>query len=456
MTKQEIKAAVEAAYENNLKIADGLTDSCELTDYASLTYEKDGFTVWTKALQTALNEHEAVVIPPSDIPYGIDGTVAIPSGRKITAYGAEILQLPEVRVLMLRNEHTQNGTHAPIPGTDRDSDIAVMGGIWSESWTRRLGYGRTGKYDEEYTWKGVSTLFYFGNADRVTVKDVTFRHTAGFSLQCGDVNDIMFDNIVFDECFADGLHINGNTHCVLCRNIRGQVGDDLVALNMYDWQNSSVNFGPMSLVYCEDMFMSDTSPYKAMRIEPGTYWYDDGSSVDCSLTDAYILRSGGVITYKMYYQTPGYKIGTPPERGAVGSGDNIYFEDIDIDLCQPNDGFREYLEADPVRGAFGAFELGANIGTLSLENIRIKMYKDRFPNSYLLVCGPKSCIGGNGDYEVFDPYLSSRTGRLILRDIFVNGEKSRDVKALVYETKFDDINKDGHSTASGVIEEIVI
>ena len=455
MTKQEIINTVETAYKHNVELASMLTDACELTDYRALTYEKDGFTVWTQALQTALNEHETVIIPPSDLPYGIDGTVTIPSRRKIVAEGAEILQLPGVRVLMLRNEHTENGTHAPVSGKNRDSDIMITGGTWAESWTERLGYGCSGQYDLEYTWKGVSTLFYFCNADRVTVKNVTFRHTAGFSVQCGDVNDIMFDDITFEECFADGLHINGNTHCVLCRNVRGQVGDDLVALNMYDWQNSSVNFGPASVIYCQDLSMSDSSPYKAMRILPGTYWYADGSSVDCALRDAYILRSSGVVTYKMYYQTPAYRLGTAPERGEVGSGDNIYFEDIDIDLYRPNDGFKEYTTGDPIKGAFGAFELGANIGTLSLENIHIKMYRDRYPNSYLLVCGPKSCLTHEGSVEVFDPYLSSTTKRLIIKELYVNGERVEDVRPYIFETVFDDVNRDGFSTARGTIEEIV-
>jgi hypothetical protein len=42
---------------------------------------------------------------------------------------------------------------------------------------------------------------------------------------------------------------------------------------MYDWQNSSVNFGPMHTVLCEDLVLSADSRYKALRIEPGMYRY---------------------------------------------------------------------------------------------------------------------------------------------------------------------------------------
>lgn len=456
MEKREIIAAVEAAYKNNLNITDKFCRSCSLGDYEYLTYEKSGYKVWTAALRAALSDYDVVIIPASDVPYGIDDTVVIPSGRKISAYGARIILLPDVRVLMFRNEHTENGTHHPISRLNRDRDIMISGGIWEECRSCRLGYGRSGQYDTEYTWKGISALFYFGNADRITLKDVTFRHTAGFSVQCGDVSDIMFDSIYFDECFADGLHINGNTKCCLCRNIRGQVGDDLVALNMYDWQNSSVNFGPTSLVYCDGLEMSPSSRYKAMRIEPGTYYYDNGESVDCSLTDCVISHSRGVSTYKLYYQTPAYSIGTSPEKGAVGSADNIYFDDIDIDLDGPIDGFKEYIESDTIRGVFAAFELGSNIGKISFENIRIKLYPDKYPLSCLISCGPKSCICNNGKTEVFDPYLSSRTDNIILRNITVNNKKADDFHLLIREITFDDINHDGHSSAAGSIGSITV
>ena len=454
MTKQEILDRLSRMEEENAARTAALTDRCSLEDYRSLTVEKDGLLIWTAALQAALNEHEIVEIPVSEEIYWIDNTVVIPSNRAIFAHGAVIRLTSDTTVLMLRNEHTLDGTHRPISREDSDANIAIFGGFWEESSTGRAGYGRTGKYDEARSFFGVSTLMYFGNMSRLTMKDVTFVHTAGFSVQTGDAENLWFENITFSECFADGLHLNGNSKNIVTRNIHGQVGDDLVALNMYDWQNSSVNFGPTDCVLCENLELSADSRYKALRIEPGTYYYDEPfGEVDCALTNAVIRDVRGITTFKMYYQTPGYAIGTAPERGAVGSADWLYFEDISVDLDHPIDGFGQYQNSDPVRGAFGSFELGSNIGHIAFENIRLTLHRDRYPLTWLVVCGPKSIC--DGKYEVFDPYLSNEIGELTLKNITVNGQPAQSADDLVHVTSFDNVNNDSHSTGSGAIHKII-
>lgn len=430
-----------------------LSDRVLLTDYEAMTTERDGGKIWTSALRRALDEHEVIVIPPRDDPYFIDDKITIPSNRHIIAAGAELKLTADCTLCMFTCESAADGTHYPIT-TPRGSNITITGGHFSESRSGRGGYGSSGKFDPERTFFGVSTLFYFGNINDITITDAEFSCTAGFAVQIGDVDGAFFENIKFTSCFADGLHINGNTKNLICRNISGEVGDDLVALNAYDWQNSSVNFGPIDTVLLENLSLAETSRYKALRIEPGTYWYDDGSSLDCALRNAIIRSVRGIRTFKLYYQTPPYKLGTKPERGAVGSADNLFFEDIDIDLADPIDHFGVYMNSDPIRGSFAAFEIGANIGFMRLDDIRITLYKDTFPYSYLLCCGPKSVL--SGDNEVFDPYLSSRIDTLELSNIIVNGNRADSADELIREIRFDDINNDGHSTALGEISEIVL
>ena len=142
---------------------------------------------------------------------------------------------------------------------------------------------------------------FFNQVENLTLTNMTFVHTAGFSVQVGNACNVVFENILFEQCFADGLHVNGNITNLLIRNIAGQVGDDLVALNMYDWQNSSVDFGPISNVLCENLYLSPESRYKAFRISPGIYHYRDGSTVDCSLNKAIIRNVKGIHTFKMYF-----------------------------------------------------------------------------------------------------------------------------------------------------------
>ena len=453
--KEQIYRTLDQMKQQNLAAQEKLTKEASVLDYKHLV--KTGMQddaevlVWSDAFQTALDENEIVRIPASAEPYYIDRSILIPSNRRIIAEdGAVIRQLKGVRVLMFRNVHTEDGTHAPIPSENRDCNIAICGGRWEESLTGRAGYGRTGMYDMDRSFYGVSTCMFFNNMDGLTLTDMTFVHTGGFSVQMGDITNVHIDNITFVECFADGLHINGNTENVSITNVRGQVGDDLVALNMYDWQNSSVDFGPMKAVLCENLALSANSPYKAMRIEPGIYYYDDGSSVDCGLYDAIIKSVTGINTFKLYYQTPAYKIiGEEPERGGPGSGDYIFFEDIKIDLNAPIDGFREYKTSDPVRGAFAGFELGANIGHLFFENIDLTLYPEHYPLSYLFCVGPKSVV--SGDREVFDPYVSCDVGCVQLTDIRVNGKRPDDVTPYIRAVVFDNINNDGRSTGRGKI-----
>lgn len=437
-----------------------LTDACAVTDYAHLVTRVNGTNVWTAALQAAVAAHEIVRIPASERPYYVDATVRVPSNRRIEATGATVALLPGTRVLMLRNEHAPDGTLAPIPPGSRDRNIAVVGGRW-EDWMRaRRGYGVTGRFDlgprKVGAHYGVSTLFYFGNCDAVTVRGATFVHTSGFAVQAGDGAGHRYERIRFEACHADGLHLNGNLSEVHVRDVRGGVGDDLVALNAYDWLNSSINFGPQRNILCEDLELVGGG-YPAIRIQPAKYRYADGAVVDCAVSNVIFRRVKGITTFKMYLQTPRYRIGTEPEWAAVGTGGNLFFEDIEIDLARPIDCMGQYRDSEPVRGHFGAFEFGANLSSVHFRNIDITFHLDRFPLSHLAVVGPKSCFfpgkDGEAGMEIFDPYVSCRVGEVTVEGLKVRGAAPQE---LVRATAFDDVNRDGRSSGRGVIDRLRI
>ncbi len=449
----ESDATIEAAQAK-------LKDACSLADYARLVKVVNGTNVWTAALQAAVREHEIVRIPAAAKPYYIDATVLLPSNRRIEAKGATVTLLPGTCVLMLRNENAPDGTLAPIPEGKRDRNIAIEGGRW-EDWTRkRRGYGGTGRFDlgprKIGAHYGVSTLFYFGNCDEVSVRNVTFAHTSGFSVQAGDGARHRYEHIRFEMCYADGLHLNGNLSEVHVRDVRGCVGDDLVALNAYDWLNSSINFGPQKNILCEDLELIGGG-YPAIRIQPAKYKYADGSIVDCAISDVIFRRVKGIMTFKMYLQTPRYKIGTKPEWSAVGSGGNLFFEDIEIDLQRPIDCMGQYKDSEPLRGHFGAFEFGADLSSVHFKNIDITFHLDKYPLSHLAVVGPKSCFfpgtDGQPGLEIFDPYVSCKVGRVTVEGLKVQGTAPRE---LVRATVFKDINHDGNSSGRGIIEKLDI
>ena len=417
--------------------------------------DSQDLAIWTDAFNAALREEKAIYIPEAAQPYYIDGSVIIPSGRHIMADDdAVIRQMEGVKVLMFRNEHTVDGTYYP-PGTEnRDFNISITGGKWEESYTSRAGYGKSGMYDDNRSFYGVSTCMLFNNIENLSLRNMTFVRTAGFAVQAAEMKNVLFENITFENCFADGLHINGNSENLIIRNIAGEVGDDLVALNMYDWKNSSVNYGPARTVLCENLRLASTSRYKALRISPGVYYFEDGSSVNCAAEEFIIKNVSGIHTFKLYLQTPKYRVGEEPRSKVVGSSDNLFFEDITIDLDQPVDKFKEYLISDRVLGAFAGFEIGTNIGNISLENIHIRLYQEKYPMSFLACVGPKS-IRTEGGWEIFDPYVDCKVKNIYLKNIVVNGEKIEDIRPYIYEITFDDVYGDGLAVGKGVFERII-
>jgi hypothetical protein len=269
-------------------------------------------------------------------------------------------------------------------------------------------------------------------------------------VQVGDLTDGVFENLFFVSCYADGLHVNGNCENLLIRNFSGHVGDDLVALNMYDWLGSSINYGPCKSVYCADIHSAPDSTAKAMRLQPGIFFYRDGTAVDCSLSDMYFRNLSGIFEYKLYFQSPPYRLGAKPEGGGAGSADNLFFEDVHIVADRPG-----YPRDLPGIGVFGMFFLNSNIRYLSLENVHYLTDARISPQTYLIAVGPMTMRGGrDGQAEIFDPYISSTVGTLVLRDIFVNGEHVTDVDRLMKEIAFDDVNRDGFSSGAGRVERI--
>ncbi len=446
--KKEILEKTLAAKRRNEKAIACLHDRVLLTDYCCLTTESEHGTVWTKALQTALDEHEIVVIPPSDDVYWLDSTVIIPSNRRIEASGAVIRLVPEFPYVMLCNEHIHDGTNAPIDTSYRDANISIHGGRWEETCDVR-GKRRLNS-DFSNTFKGVQTMMLFNNINNLTITDVTFSHANSFCVQVGDLIDGVFENFSFVSCFADGLHINGNCENLYVRNFKGHVGDDLVALNMYDWINSSINFGPAHNIYCENIISEPDSRAKMMRLQPGMFKFQDGTLVDCSLTNVYVKHARGIFEYKLYFQSPRYFIGDKPEGEGAGTADNIFFEDIAITAQRP--WYPD--EDDEKRGHFGMFFSNSNIGYLSLENIQYTTDANTSDKTHLITVGPMSCI--RDGKEVFDPYVSATLDTLELKDILVNGERVTKIDGLIKTVEFDNVNNDGNSSGKGKLNRVIL
>lgn len=448
MTKNEIYSALMQMRAENEAAATKLPEATDITRFTHLVRRVNGLDVWTDAINAAINECSCVVIPPRDEPYYIDGSIVVCSDRLIDATGAHIKLLETSNNVIMHNKSIANGTLAPITLAP-DRNITVRGGIWEEApRSTRIG----GKIEG---FGGVATSFYFGNIQGLTLTDCTFVNASCFSVQVGNITNGVFERLYFKNGIADGLHVSGNCRNIYIYDLSGTVGDDLLALNMYDWLNSSVNFGPTSCLWAEKLTLSPQSPYKALRILPGTYYYADGSSIDCSLTDCVIKNVRGVSTYKFYFQTPAYDFEHElPEPGTAGTVDNVYFEDIVADLTGPIDRLDNYVNSDPVTGTIAVFELGSEIGKLYLNNIDVTLHRDEYPESYLLSIGPKTSRIGNK--EVFNPDAVSFIKRLTLSNVRINGQAVSSADGVVREIVFDDLYGDGKSSGKGTVEKLIV
>lgn len=452
-SREEIIESLLAVRESVIKLTDGLDVGVSVEKYAHLIRKNEnGYSVWTEAFQRAIDENETVIIPSAL--YYIDKTLVLPSNRKIIAYGAHIRKVPEMNTLLLRNEHLKDGSYRIITRDDEDKNISVIGGTWED--TGREWTFHHGLYDSKNSMVGVSACMCFINVRGLYLSDIKIIRAGGFGIQLGYLTDGAIENIKFENTVADGVHINGHTKNLIVRNVSGSVGDDIIALNMYDWDASSVAFGNIENVLCENICLAPEARYKAIRILPGQYRYKSSRFIEsCYLRDVIIKGVRGVNTFKFYFQTPPHKIGEEAEE-LDGVGDNLFIEDVEIDLNKPIDALDEYLSGDKILGTFAAFEFGSRFGRVTLFDIKAKLYQEKFPTSYLLSIGPKSAR--RDGKEIFNPKLNSCIEELFLNSVSVNGEliTKRNVGKYIKRIVFKNLYGEKSGRFSGKIKKIKI
>ena len=407
-------------------------------EYLAVTPYKNG-KIWSEAFSFALKNYEDIIIPAGK--YYVDKSLVVPQNRGIIAdENAEIILIKGVKSLLLRNENVIDGSDKPIPKTAiKDENISITGGIWGEENDERLGYGKSGCFDENNSMVGVSTCFLLSNVKNLTLKNLTFRHTAGFAIQMGNISNFAVENICFDVCYADGLHINGGTENGTVKNLYGHTEDDLIALNAYDWDNSSINFGKIENLVVDGVKCDvGGNVHKSIRIQPGIYPYKSGEKEDCFVKNLTIKNVSGVACFKMYLQTPAYT--TFPEKNVgVGRMENILFENISADTSEPVDKQPNYLSGNTVTGNFATFEIGSNVKNLTFNNVKTVLKKAKYPNSYFIAVGPKTQYIAEKKLELFDPYVCCTIQRINFENVYINNEKKDDLTGFIKEISYDNL-----------------
>lgn len=143
------------------------------------------------------------------------------------------------------------------------TNIAIVGGVWDAN-------GKNQTRDDDNGYIGVAVRFK--NVDGLVFRDLTIKDPVSFGFQMGDVTNFVIRNITFDydrlRPNMDGIHINGNCSVGQVHNLRGNTGDDMLALNANDGAKYELSAGPIHDVQVSGLYSDDG--YRAVRILSGT------------------------------------------------------------------------------------------------------------------------------------------------------------------------------------------
>jgi hypothetical protein len=369
--------------------------------------------IWTQALQAALDASGDLRISAREKPYYLDGPLVLKSGQKLTADPtAEMRLKPGCNTCMVRNENVLGFAERPVPtDTHPDTDIVIEGGIWTALATSRTEANGNlrGSSAKQNAVPGTHGVILLQNVRRVTVRNVTVRHSQAFAVHFGNASEFTVEGLTLEDHRRDGVHVNGPASHGNIRRVRGDSGDDPVALNAWEWKNYAPSYGPIHHILVEDITGAPASvpATNAIRLLPGVKRFSDGTTLDCPVHDITLRRITDIREFKLYDQ-PNLELGRENDFSiGVGTLKNICFEDLTFN--RP-----------------GTIELHANTDRFTIRNVTLNF--PLAPDWHLLAIGPKSQTykhAGSADpakwTEIFSPDLDCT-----VRNVTVTGVRTAD------------------------------
>ncbi len=380
-------------------------------------------------IQKALESDCSVEIGRISFPLLLGAPILLKSGRSLRVDPETVISdLPSCGACLLRNENVLIGAVSPEDeGAPYDADMSVEGGIWHVRGEGHVTAGADGDKDPAIAaLRSRGTLLgvlFFCSARRFSVRNVTVRKSASYALLISRCQDFLAEDLFFEDQRKDGIHINGPTSRGTVRRVRGTCGDDIVALNAWDWHASAVTYGPISHITVEDV----QAEHDEMRLLPGRKLYDDGSVRDCPITDCAFRRMSGLYSVKMYQQPYCYnKTRRMNDRSLTGGlMEDILFEDISIE------GTVTEALAEVTLDAF--WEIGADAKNVVWRRVSVAVDEETFRSTgmSLVTVGPKSSTWKRGETdpekweELFEPDLICHADGLTLEGITFAGAAAR-------------------------------
>ncbi len=313
--------------------------------------------IWNAPIQAALAKHGAVFLPKRDEPYYINDPILLKSGQRLGARReTEIRLVPNTNTCMVRNEHLVSGQDRPIPADAvPDTGILIEGGVWTTLATRPAqsngnGQGWPARQDRSLNCHGV---ILFSNVRGVCVRNLVVRQSRAHAVQLSNCSDFLVDQVTFDEHRRDGIHVNGPATYGVIRGIRGVTGDDVIALNAWDWANTVPSFGAIDHVLVDGIYGNPRlNGTDEIRLLPGTKTFADGRKLDCPVADCVFRNLHDIRTFKVYDQ-PNLELGRDRDFcDPIGTIKNVYFEQL-------------------VFKRPGRFQIAANVEGLAVDDVQL-------------------------------------------------------------------------------------
>ena len=225
----------------------------------------DGIHDDTAAIQELIDSGVCeVALPAPKVRYLISRPLEIPSCFKLKLPRfAEIRLADGSNCFMLQSKAVEKPANRLRPflgGFQRDffyycdrfspdpedacHDFEIEGGIWNfNNQNQKQNPIRKGQIEDGYL--GHIMLFY--NARNFRLSNMTFKDPANYAVMIDTASYFTVENITFDfnygnpiACNMDGIHLNGNCHYGVIRNLQGACYDDLVALNAHEGSGGDI------------------------------------------------------------------------------------------------------------------------------------------------------------------------------------------------------------------------
>lgn len=371
--------------------------------------------IWSDAIDRCLRERGSAWIPRMAEPIYIDRPIVLRGGQRLSVHPETEIRLhpDSAGTCMVRNAGIVFAQDRPVElNAGADEDIVIEGGIWNDQING--GKGRGGAFDRAGSMPGSHGIFLLHNVARLLVRNVRFRDCSPFAVQLGNATDFVVEDIAFDET-ADGIHIEGPAARGVIRRIAGKTNDDAVALNAWDWDNSSLTFGPITDVLVEDVEVRPGYTWSELRLLPGTKVFPGGATVDCDIRRCIFRNIRGLHTFKMYDQ-PNLSKTEEDFADPIGRMADLFFSDITVNGILRADYYDTYSD--------GVFDICADVERISIRNVRLDYpLGDAERAPYLVSVGPKSLTWArglkpeDGWVEVFNPNASPVVKGLVVSGV---------------------------------------